>query len=99
MLKKKYSIKYDLAAELDNPEAKKIKDNCERICEYMIDNLCSIRQCSENIGISKSSVHGLIHTYIKIFYLEEYNQLMKLLKFNQKNRTKPRKNWSNQKPW
>lgn len=71
-----------------------IRRRCEMICEYIIDNRCSIRQASQNLMIPKSTVHSYIHSYIKSYYYIEYNQIMNILKYNKKYRGKPRKYWS-----
>lgn len=78
--------------------ARQIKTDCERVCDYMLNYKCSIRQASQELCIPKSRIHWLIHTYIEEYYNEEYHQIVKLLRFNKKYRSKPRKSWRGS-PW
>ena len=94
-----YPVRHDLECWWEDPAAEKLKKDCESICDWMLNEKCSIRQCAENIGLSKSYVHQLIHSYIRVYYLEEYDQIVRLLRFNSEERTKPRKYWSRLRPW
>lgn len=71
---------------------------CEAICEWMLSNKCSIRKASQELGIARSTLHNWIHTYIRDFYYEEYRQLLRLFKYNKKERFRPRKYWKGT-PW
>lgn len=91
---KRYYPTHDLENWWDDPVAERIKKECESICDWMLNEKCSIRQCAENVGLSKSHTHYLIHSYIRVYYSEEYDQIVRLLKFNLSERRKPRKYWS-----
>ena len=71
----------------------KIRKQCEEICNWMLNYKCSIRQCAEELCISKSTVHNYIHSYIKCYYDEEYCQIKRILQFNKQYRMRPRKYW------
>lgn len=71
----------------------KLKKDIESMTTWIIDNKCSIRQAAENLGISKSSVHYRIHTYVKRYYNEEYQQIVRILRYNKMYRSKPRRSW------
>lgn len=88
---------YELSPYQQNV-ALEIKSKCESICDWMLNEKCTIRQAAQELGISKSWIHRLIHTYIKRFYPEEYQQLIRLLRYNKKERVKPRRCWRG-KPW
>ena len=75
-----------------------VKQKCEKICEYMLDYKCCIRQASQELCIPKSTLHSYIHTYVKTYYDEEYIQIKTLLRYNKRERTKPRKYWVGS-PW
>lgn len=93
------NIKYDLNYDIYYDEnAKTINNKCKIICEWLLDNKCSLRDCEKEIGISKSQIHRLIHSYIKRYYDEEYYQIVKLLNWNKKERFKQKKYWK-YKPW
>ena len=64
----------------------------------MLNEKGSIRMCSDNIAVSKSKIHSYIHTYIKRYYDEEYKQIVRILKYNKRYRTKPRRLWRGA-PW
>lgn len=82
---------YDL--DVNDDTSARIRKDCEAICNWFLDYKGSIRQCSEELCISKSRVHTYIHTYIIYYYNEEYCQIQKLLNYNKKNRTRPRRFW------
>ena len=70
-----------------------IRQRCKDIISYMTEYHMSIRQCAENMMISKSSVHYYIHHYIKELYNDSYHMLVNILKYNSKHKTKPRNMW------
>ena len=51
---------------------------------YIVDNGCSIRECSRNFGISKSQLHRDIHSKIKRISYELYQCVVKQLKVNKR---------------
>ena len=54
----------------------KIKHQCDEICAWFLNEKGSIRMCAKNVCMSKSLVHKYIHTYIKKYYDEEYQQIL-----------------------
>lgn len=62
------------------------RDKCRDIISFMLENRCSIRDCSKELNIPKSTVHRYIHTYIKQDFDEEYFSLCNLLRYNKKHR-------------
>lgn len=70
----------------------------ESIIQWMLDEKCSIRMCAYELGLSKSLVHSYIHSYVRKYYLEEYEQILTILKWNKKYRCKPRRLWRGT-PW
>ena len=72
---------------------RKIRNRCELICSWFLDEKGSIRMCAKNVCISKSLVHQYIHTYIRTYYYEEYQQIIRILKYNSAYRKKPHKYW------
>lgn len=81
--------------ELDSYDEKaiEIRKQCELICNWFLDNKCSIRQCAENVCIPKSTIHTYIHTYIKRYYDDEYMQIIRILQYNRKYRSRCRSSW------
>lgn len=71
----------------------KTKKTCKYICNWFLNEKGSIRMCAKNLCLSKSLVHVYIHSYIKTYYFEEYQQIMRILKYNSHYRTKPHKYW------
>ena len=69
----------------------RIRKKCDSITNWMIDNKCTIRSCADNLNIPKSTVHRYIHTYIRVYYDDEYCQLLRLLDYNIKHRRGRRK--------
>lgn len=51
---------------------------------YIVDNCCSIRECSKNFGISKSQLHRDIHSKVKKISYELYQCVIKQLKVNKR---------------
>lgn len=70
-----------------------IKVTCEQIISFMMNYRGSIRQCSDFIGVPKSTIHSYIHGYIRLFYEEDYREIVALLRYNKKNRCKARRYW------
>lgn len=80
---------------LEDYDEKSIEINrkVKAIFTWIIDEKCSIRQVAEELCIPKSTVHTYIHTYIKHYYDEEYQQIIRILRYNKQNRCMPRKYW------
>ena len=49
------------------------------ITELILTKNCTIRQCSEELGYSKSYVHKFIHTYIYNNHPDLYKEIKKVL--------------------
>lgn len=89
----------DLSGDYEQiKEILRLRQVCESICSWMINEKCSIRMCANELALSKTLVHHYIHTYIKTFYLEEYEQIVTILRWNKKYRCKPRRLWRGA-PW
>lgn len=85
-------MRYELGLDYSIESANRAS-TCEDIISFLLENRTSIRECSENLEIPKSTVHHYIHTYIRYNYPEEYQEITNLLKFNSRYRTKPRRFW------
>lgn len=89
----------DLGVEYEQLlEVFRIRKICEDIASWMINEKCSLRMCAKELGYSKSTIHKYIHTYIRIFYEEEYAQIVTILRWNKKYRFQPRSRWHGA-PW
>lgn len=71
----------------------KIHKECDDVCRCMLTTGCTIRQCGKITGISKSTVHFLIHSYIETYYSSEYTSIVKILEYNKTYRKKPKSAW------
>lgn len=71
----------------------KIKKDCIDIINWFMDEKGSIRQCSENLMIPKSTIHRYIHTYIKYNWYDLYIEIKHILKFNSEYRSCTRNCW------
>lgn len=80
----------DLSFLSDIKQAQVIQ-TCDKIIEDLTSNHSSIRQCSDNIGVPKSTIHLYIHTYIREYYNSEYKEIQHLLQFNKRYRCKCRR--------
>ena len=70
-----------------------LQKKCEMIADSIIYYNNTIRQAADNLNISKSTVHAYIHSHIKGNMQDEYFQIVEKLKWNKRNRFKPRKYW------
>lgn len=70
-----------------------ITSRCEEIISMFLDQRMTIRLCSENMMLSKSTVHKYIHNEIKYRYPDEYLQIKNKLKWNSKHLCVNRKYW------
>lgn len=87
-----YNLEWFLSGDIDDIEfAYQIINRCKVIIRYILDEKMSIRQCAAESCISKSTVHRYIHSYICMYYDEEYVQIKRILKYNQKHPEKFRK--------
>lgn len=64
----------------------------------MLNEKCSIRDCAKDVGMPKSTVHKYIHTYIRDGWDEEYQEIKVILRWNKRERFKPKKYWHD-RPW
>lgn len=64
----------------------------------MLNDKCSIRDCAKDVGMPKSTVHQYIHTYIRDGWDEEYQEIKIILRWNKRERLKPKKYWHG-RPW
>lgn len=70
-----------------------IRQDCKNIIEFFLDYQGSIRQCASWVRLSRYKVHRYIHTYIRYYWDEEYVRIVNMLRYNKKNRFKPRAKW------
>lgn len=70
-----------------------IQQRCNSIIDMFQQNRMSIRICADNLMLGKSTVHKCIHTYIKVYYYEDYLHILTRLEYNKKYRCMPRKYW------
>lgn len=59
----------------------------------VIDNRCTIRQCADNLMISKSSVCWCIHNVLPDVDPDMYSEVKAVLNYNSKYRRMARKYW------
>lgn len=52
------------------------------IAEYITENKCTIRECASVFGLSKSTVHGYMHTKLKFVDAELYEEVQDILDYN-----------------
>nr|DAZ19331.1 MAG TPA: winged helix-turn-helix protein [Caudoviricetes sp.] len=71
----------------------KVQTNCDRIISYFHDYRGSLRMAEAKLGISRSTIHRYIHTYIKQDYNDSYGEITSLMKYNKRYRCKPRRYW------
>lgn len=87
---------YNLECPTTDKEYQKfniINEYCNSIIEMFQQNYMSIRICADNLMIGKSTVHRYIHTYIRVYYYEDYLRILTRLEYNKKYRCMPRKYW------
>ena len=68
-------------------------ENCKAVVQWFLDYKGSIRQCAAETRLSKSYIDNLIHTYIRAYFDEEYQCILRILRYNRYERSKPRKYW------
>lgn len=74
-------------------EMLRIRKDCVDIINWFMNEKGSIRQCSENLIISKSTIHKYIHTYIQYNWYDSYIEIKHILKFNKEYRFRSRSRW------
>ncbi len=52
------------------------------IAKYVIEHRCTIRQCAEVFGLSKSTVHGYMHVKLKYVDIDLYDEVQSVLDYN-----------------
>lgn len=52
------------------------------IADYIILHRCTIRQCAEVFGLSKSTVHGYMHVKLKYTDIDLYDEVQEVLDYN-----------------
>lgn len=63
-----------------------VKGVCAQIYECMVYHKMTIRECAESIGLSKSTIHRWIHSYIARYDDDSYQQICTQLRFNRRYR-------------
>lgn len=69
------------------------RKQCENIISCLLEYKYTIRLCSEQLMIPRSTIHYIIHHFIKFYYGDKYVEVKSLLKYNKENRFKPRRQW------
>lgn len=77
----------------ESEKISQIKQRCQLICDYMINEKGTIRMCEAETSIPHSTIHHYIHSYIKLYYNEEYQRILPMLRYNKRYRRKPKKYW------
>lgn len=72
----------------------RVQSTCDSIIQYFKNFHGSLRMAEQELGISKSTIHRYIYTYIRHDYNEDYTELKSLMQYNKRYRCKPRKYWS-----
>lgn len=54
----------------------------KEIANYIISNRCTIRECAKVFGLSKSTVHGYMHTKLKYEDIDLYDEVQAVLDYN-----------------
>lgn len=57
-----------------------------KVADYYLDQQTTIRQCAIHFGLSKSTIHNYLHTYLKKIDPQKYKKVSALsqLNFSQK---------------
>lgn len=63
-----------------------MRDCCDRliiaIAHYILENKCTVRQCAQVFGISKSAVHSYVNTKLKYIDIDLYGEVRAVLEYN-----------------
>ncbi len=52
------------------------------IANYILENKCTVRQCAQVFGISKSAVHSYLNTKLKYIDIDLYEDVREVLEYN-----------------
>ncbi|MDE7191474.1 MAG: sporulation transcriptional regulator SpoIIID [Clostridia bacterium] len=52
------------------------------IANYILENKCTVRQCAQAFGISKSAVHSYLNTKLKYIDIDLYEDVRGVLEYN-----------------
>ena len=63
-----------------------LKDRCETIAEYVLDNNSTVRAAAKHFGISKSTVHKDLAYKLKIINPALYARVKNVLEYNKSER-------------
>lgn len=91
-------LKYDLECPTTQEELE-FKQTIKTIKDSIIDNKWTLSQASENLCIAKTTLHRYIHSYIKVYYYEDYEVICSILKFNKEYKFKPKSKWHAKLVW
>ena len=63
-----------------------MRDSCDliivSIANYILENKCTVRECAQAFGISKSAVHSYVNTKLKYIDVDLYDEVRKVLEYN-----------------
>lgn len=54
----------------------------KEIAKYLIEHRCTIRQCAEVFGLSKSTVHSYMHVKLRYVDIDLYDEVQGVLDYN-----------------
>lgn len=63
-----------------------LKDRCETIAEYVLDNNSTVRAAAKHFGISKSTVHKDLAYKLKVINPALYARVKNVLEYNKSER-------------
>jgi len=63
-----------------------IKERCERLGEWLVDNKSTVRAAAKEFGISKSTVHKDVTEILEKTNQELHKQVKKILEINKSER-------------
>ena len=52
------------------------------IAHYILENKCTVRQCAQAFGISKSAVHSYVSAKLKYIDIDLYDEVRRVLEYN-----------------
>ena len=52
------------------------------IANYILENKCTVRECAQVFGISKSAIHSYMNTKLKYIDIDLYQEVRSVLEYN-----------------
>lgn len=66
---------------------------CRLIIDFILNNLCTLRQCAEENDLDKDLIYHTIVRKIKRYYPQDYKKLSIVFEYNKLHRFKRRRLW------